>query len=315
MKRKQFIVYLLVLFCLPTTLCAGGYSVLELSAGGGWSSMGYKTNHNGQPSLTVKSMSSWNVQGHIGYAYMFTSHIGLGVGVDFARIGGGIQPDGTVRWLNVGDTEAEKYNHLSHLSSWKEKQEALLVELPISIRFGSGPTNSRVEFTGEVGALISFPVKTKTHYSGTVTHDGDYGPWGLYLEDVANHGFYTTSFSGDPDISMKSPLISAYAKLGIQMPISEDEKIWFYAQVYGAYAFTNAFSTGDKELGFRNDGKGQEAAHAFMADYTSMADTKFVTKANPVRVGVEVGVRFFLFPIKKYPCNCVNDRYDNYEAY
>lgn len=289
---------------LATVAQAGGYAVIELSGGGGWSSMGYRTTNGEQGSLTLKNMNSYTFGGHVGLAYMISPYIGLGVGADFTRIGGGLELGGMMKWRDVADTEGERYNHKSLLNGWKEQQEELMVEIPISVRFGAG-IGAAVEFTGEVGVAIGLPMKSSNRLSGTVTHVGEYEPWVLELGRVNNHGFYTAEFQGTPAIRTRM-MYSAYVKAGIQVPLHD--VVWFYSQVYAAYALTNALELGTNELGFRNDDWGQEDAHSFMADYTSVVDTKYVEKVNPVRLGLEVGLRFFLIPKKHVPCHCVNDR-------
>lgn len=307
MMRNRFILVVLCTLCCLLHMYAGGrgYAVIELSGGGGWSSMGIKPASNDQHSLSIKSINSYGYTGHVGLAYMINPYIGLGVGADFSRIGGGVQLGGSMRWNNVGDTEAERYHHVATIDSWKEQQELLLVEIPISLRFGAA-IGSTVEFTGEAGLRIGIPVKNSNSLAGTVTHTGEYDPWAATLARIHNHGFYTADFASNPVVTANTAY-SLYAKLGIQTPI-KDDVVWFYTQVYGAYSLSNALKLGDNELGFRNDGKGQESAHDFMADYTSAYDTRYIAKERPIQLGLEVGLRFFLFPKQHFPCHCVKDR-------
>lgn len=308
MTRNRFILTILCICCLLPLNAAGGhgYALIELSGGGGWSSMGVKNAANDQHDLKFKSLGSYGYTGHIGLAYMLNPYIGLGIGADFTRIGGGVQLEGKMRWNNVGDTERELYHHIAMLDGWKEQQELLLVEIPIALRFGAA-IGSTVEFTGEAGVRIGLPMKANNTLAGTVTHQGEYDPWALLLNHVDNHGFYTADFATQPTINTRT-CCSLYAKLGIQTPI-KDDVVWFYTQVYGAYSLSNALTLGEQELGFRNDGKGQEDAHSFMADYNSIYDTHYIAKVRPIQVGVEVGLRFFLFPKQHYPCHCVKDRF------
>jgi len=306
MIRRLCVVVLIFLCACISAHAGGGFAVIELSGGGGWSSMGYLTTNSDQPALQLQSTSSYGYTAHVGLAYMIRPQIGLGIGADFTRVGGGIALSGEVRWNDVPDSENERYNHVCHLASWQETQQLLMVEIPIALRFGAG-IGSAVEFTGEVGVRVGLPMRSPNSLSGTVTHLADYGPWDLHLQDVRNHGFYTTEFSGNPALSTHT-LYSAYLKAGIQVPLGENRVTWFYAQVYGSYALTNAVTVGTAELGFRNDGTGQEAAHAFMADYTTIVDTKYIQSVHPIQAGLEIGLRFHLAPRSKYPCHCVNDQ-------
>lgn len=309
MTQHRFILLLLCTFWCGLTISAAGgrgYAVIELSGGGGLSNMGVTAAANDQHNLKIKSLSSYTYTGHIGLAYMINPYIGLGVGADFTRIGGGVGLTGNMRWDNVGDTERERYNHIAVLNDWKEQQQMLLVEIPIGLRFGAA-VGSAVEFTGEAGLRIGLPIQTDNDLAGSVTHQGEYDPWALLLNRVDNHGFYTADFAAQPAISARTSY-SLYAKLGIQTPI-KDDVVWFYSQVYGAYALTNALALGDLDLGFRNDNMGQDDAHAFMADYSSAYDTRYIAKVRPFQLGLEVGLRFFLFPKQHFPCHCVKDRF------
>lgn len=304
-KLRYFI--LLLLIGLFTKVWAGGYAVIEVGGGGGYSSLGYRTQTFDQAGLQLRSLSSYTYTGHVGLAYMIRPFIGLSVGANFTRVGGGVALDGQMLWRDVADTEGERYNHIARLRDWSEKQQITMVEIPVSLCFGAG-INAPVEFTGEVGVKIGLPMSSTNSLMGEVTHVGDYGlPWGMTIDPLYHHGFYTTRFEGQPALKAQTTY-SLFLKAGIQVPIEKSRVVWFYSVVYGAYALNNAFATGEAELGFANDGLGQEDAHAFMTDYTSVVDTRYIQSVHPIQLGLELGLRFFLYPVDKYKCHCVNDK-------
>jgi len=306
MSRLHYLILLFfTLFC--SHAWAGGYAVIEVGGGGGLSNMGYQTQTFDQSDLRIRSLSSYTYTAHVGLTYMIRPFIGISAGANFTRMGGGIGLEGAMRWNDVADTENERYNHIAQLNAWTEKQQLTLVEIPLSLCFGAG-INQPVEFTGEVGVKIGLPLSGSSQLSGEVTHVGDYGlPWGMTLNQVRNHGFYTAAFAGEPAIKTQMTY-SLFLKAGIQVPLEQQKVVWFYSVVYGAYSLTNALQTGEAELGFANDDKGQESAHTFMAAYTSAIDTKYIKSVHPIQAGLEIGLRFFLYPVDKYKCHCVNDK-------
>jgi len=303
---RYTIFYALICLSLPVS-AAGGFAVIELGGGGGYSHMGCQTKTYDQPDLTIRSLSSYTYSAHVGLSYMIRPFIGLSAGANFTRIGGGVGLDGQMHWYNVGDTEGERYHHIAQLNAWTEKQQLTLVEIPLSLCFAAG-IGAPVEFTGEVGVKIGLPMSATSSLSGEVTHVGDYGlPWGMTLNQVRNHGFYTASFATNPSIQA-STSYALFLKAGLQVPLEKNEVVWFYSVFYGAYTVNSALHTGSTELGFANDGLGQEASHAFMSSYTSAIDTKYITSVHPIQCGLEIGLRFRLYPVAVYNCHCVNDK-------
>ena len=86
------------------------YSVVELSAGAGWSTLGYKLS-SPISTLDVAHKGSWAFVAHGEYILMFNNYIGLGMGLDLSHLGDRTSINGQMQWNDVIDTDGEGYNH------------------------------------------------------------------------------------------------------------------------------------------------------------------------------------------------------------
>lgn len=299
MRNRIIILFLLVGLSLP--IAAQMHSAVEISLGGGWSTLGYKVQPK-QEDVQAANKGSWGAQAHFGYALFFTPKVGLGIGANFSHYGASADLSGIARWEGVTDTEGEPYNHLAIIHSLKDKQDIYLVEIPLTFYFVQ-PLSDKLFFNLEVGAKYGIPVMKSASFRADIEHQGDYGLWDLDLFGVNGHGFYREEDFHDSYAIAAKHQISAFLRLGLAYEINE--KIHFFANIYGDYGFMNVFKSGEADLGFQNDRAGMASAHAFMPEYHGITATNNLSaKSHPIQVGVEVGLRF-IFPHKvNYPCRC-----------
>lgn len=302
MRNRILIIFLLLGFSFP--LWAQMHSTVEISAGGGWSTLGYKVQPT-QADVKGSNSGSWGLQAHLGYAFFFTPKIGLGIGANFSHYGANASLTGTARWNEVTDTEGELYNHIVNIHSLRDKQDIYYIEIPLTCYF-LYPIAEYLNLNVEVGVKYAIPLLTKASFRADVEHQGDYGIWGLNLYNVAAHGFYRESDFHDNYSFNAQNEVGVFLKVGVDYEMTPE--IHLYGNVYGDYSFMDAFHIGQSELGFQNDRTGMEEVHSFMSPYNGLIATSSVSaKASPIQVGVEVGVRF-IFPHKKnYPCKCYID--------
>ena len=300
MRNRILIIFLLAGLSLP--IRAEMHSAIEISVGGGWSTLGYKVQPT-QADVTGTNKGSWGAQVHVGYALFFTQNVGLGVGANFAHYGANASLSGTARWEDVTDTEGEPYSHLTLIHSLKDKQDVYLVEIPLTL-YLDFPLSDYLHFDIEVGAKYGIPVLKNASFQADIEHQGDYGIWGLNLYDVSDHGFYRErEFHGDYSVSVKNQ-ISLFLKLGLAYEISRNVQL--FANIYGDYGFMDAVKSGEAELGFQNDRPGMASMHSFMPEYNGLTATNNISsKSHPAQVGLELGVRFVLPHRKTYFCRCM----------
>ena len=300
MRNRILIICLACGLSLPIA-AAQMHSALELSAGGGWSTLGYKVLPS-QADITGTNNGSWGIQAHVGYAFFFMPNIGLGLGIDFSRYGAQASLAGTAQWDNVTDTEGEHYNHLALIHSLRDMQEVYFVEIPLTLYFAY-PISYTLSFDMQLGAKYALPVMSKAAFHADIEHQGDYGIWGLNLHDVPGHGFYRErDFHGDYQVPAQNQL-SLFLKLGLSYAVRNN--IFLFGHIYGNYGLLNALKSDQTELGFRNDRSGMQDVHAFMPDYNGIIATNCISaKSHPIQLGLEIGVRFIFLHKKSYPCKC-----------
>ena len=313
MRRYTFVLMLLVAMTAvaQSTDHSRGHS-LEVTVGGGYSSLGYKP--NSFETLDASSSGSYNLQAHIGYNFFFIEYMGVGIGADIARYGHTTTLKGELVYAGVTDTDGERYDHHVSLHDWDESQDLWALEVPLSLVF-SIPIQDRVYITAQVGGKCGVPVASNYKGSGTITHYGYYEPWDLTLSDMANHGFYTNKDFAPKGKWDSQIYWSVFAKAGVAIPLIEHLDL--LVQVYFNYALTKASQEGEEYgvVGFRNDRADGAAIHTFMPEYTDLRNTPVITSTyKPWSVGAEVGIRYTI-PMRqhsKYPCRCVNDAYGIY---
>lgn len=303
----QRIFPLLMLFVslsLSAQYKTGRVSVIEVSGGGGWSTLGYGLT-SPQASLKASQGGSFGYTAHVGYALFFNRYIGIGLGADISRYGANARLEGEYVWQGVTDTDGERYDHRTQLTGWQDKQEITFLEIPLAL-YITIPTSSRMAVSMEVGARYGLPISSASRFGGTLTHYGTYDPWGvLTLRNMPNHGFYTeTKFAGNNTLQTNS-VISAFLKAGIQVRLSKHTAL--IAHLYANYGITNAITAANErgEIGWRNDRAGMERAHYFMQPYTSILDTELASEStHNIGIGAEIGLRFRIPHTHSYPCKC-----------
>ena len=304
---KNLRVFIVSLFVLVTSSIYGVSSFVEVSVGGGWSSLGYELDNSAQPSLSVHQNGSYGLNAHIGYGLQFTRLIGVGIGIDISRYGGTGVINGNAIWQGVNDTEGEAYNHITAVDHWIDKQNMLLLEIPLSIylRF---PIAHYVRLYVQPGVKACIPIKSSGSYSGSLRHMGEYEAWGLTISDVPNHGFYSSAMEGKYDLQPQVA-IAAFLKIGIEGALDKSHNVWLYGALYGSFHCMPAFKTASEasSIGWRNDTQEKEMynAHYFMSDYTPIINTDLMRgKPIPMAVGAEIGLRFRFPHIKPRRCMC-----------
>lgn len=290
---------LIVLCCSP--LIAQGLSQIELSAGGGYSSLGYKMQSVNQ--IDAATSGSYHLMFQASYAYFFNPYIGISIGGAVERYGGKARLEGEHWWLGVTDSEGEQYNHLTYLTNLQEKQQVWYAEPVLSLQWRA-PINNNFAITGAVGVSYGIAISKRNRYSGTTTHTGIYPQWGLTLHDLPDYGFYgDNEFSGDAPLKLNQK-IAAIVRVGAEYSLTQHTSLFFGA--YFTYAFNKAIQTGETtRLGFRNDRADMSEIHGFMTDYISAFQTEHLKSLNrPFAAGLEIGVRWRFEHHKLDKCLC-----------
>ena len=286
-------------------------SYFEISAGGGWSTLGYGLNNAPQPGLDIRQNGSYGLNAHLGYGLQFSRYIGIGLGVDISRYGSAASLSGDAMWQGVVDTEGELYDHVTTVQQWADRQNLLMLEIPLSL-FLRFPVSDNIRLYSQLGIKASLPLKCSGEYSGSLSHHGAYEPWMVDLTNVTGHGFYNSTMSAPYDLQAQFAL-NAFLKLGIEGPLDEYRIVWLYGALYGSFYCTPVINTptGGSTIGWRNDtdDPAMQQAHYFMNDYAPIFTTNLASGAmRPIAVGAEIGLRFRIPHSQHYGCKCDRDQ-------
>lgn len=308
------LLWILLIAGVALTAKADVTSFVELSAKGGWSTLGYRAEAVQQ--LTFDNVGSYGYGAHIGYGMYFNRMVGLSVGADFSRYGSTLRGKGTITYTGVNSiypaapAPADLYNHTVTVNALRDAQEICYVEIPLALclRFPLGAVNIHVQ----AGAKCGFAVMSGAEAASDTEHSGYFPEGHLAIRpDVPGHGFYRQPDAQYRyDMEVNSLQVVGFVKLGIGYPMQRNPHCEWFANIYAGYGFLNAVKMPENktELGFLNDRPGQENNHYFMTPYTGIFTTNSISPdSSPAEVGLEIGFRYLIPHTRTYPCRCVCD--------
>ena len=306
--RYRLLLILGLIWAVNSSLFARVTSVIEIAAGGGWSTLNYAVSSPIE-GLNVRQNGSWSVTAHSEYIIMFNRYIGIGAGVDITHYGAITAIDGRMQWTGVTDTDGEVYNHHLSITGWRDKQDVWFLQPGLFIH-ADIPVGDNIAITFAGGGRYGLPIAQRMSYGGTTCHTGVYPQWGLTLSEMENHGFYTTTATMQTTDWKANRMIDLVLRAGVQYHIGKYTALVVRAWVACGVTDALRITSSNQALGFANDKPGMEKIHYFMNDYTSVLATNLVTDphSKPIAAGLEIGVRWiFPHPSKRTNiCRCLN---------
>lgn len=306
--RYRLLFILGLIWAVNSSLFARVTSVIEIAAGGGWSTLNYAVSSPIE-GLNVRQNGSWSVTAHSEYIIMFNRYIGIGAGVDITHYGAITAIDGRMQWTGVTDTDGEVYNHHLSITGWRDKQDVWFLQPGLFIH-ADIPVGDNIAITFAGGGRYGLPIAQRMSYGGTTCHTGVYPQWGVTLYEMENHGFYTTTASMQTTDWKANRMIDLVLRAGVQYHIGKYTALMVRAWVACGVTDALRITSSNQALGFANDKPGMEKIHYFMNDYTSVLATNLVTDphSKPIAAGLEIGVRWiFPHPSKRTNiCRCLD---------
>lgn len=306
--RYRLLFILGLIWAVNSSLFARVTSVIEIAAGGGWSTLNYAVSSPIE-GLNVRQNGSWSVTAHSEYIIMFNRYIGIGAGVDITHYGAITAIDGRMQWTGVTDTDGEVYNHHLSITGWRDKQDVWFLQPGLFIH-ADIPVGDNIAITFAGGGRYGLPIAQRMSYGGTTCHTGVYPQWGLTLSEMENHGFYTTTATMQTTDWKANRMIDLVLRAGVQYHIGKYTALMVRAWVACGVTDALRIISSNQALGFANDKPGMEKIHYFMNDYTSVLATNLVTDphSKPIAAGLEIGVRWiFPHPSKRTNiCRCLD---------
>lgn len=257
---------------------------LWFHAGGGLGQLGYDV----QGGNTQFYMPS--AQAGINYTYYFLPWFGLGTGVGVAYYTSEAHLTRQMQWEGATDTESDNYTHRVDFLNWRERQNDIMVEIPLMLSFRTTPKKGSFYFN--IGAKAGIPVYANyVHNRGDMIHSGYYPKWDVVLQDLPGR-FETEELKRSQEGSIYDKLqkinAAGFAELGAT--IRMDETTDFTLGVYANYYITNHSAVKEADatdLGFRN----AEYHTEFMNQYEGLTGTKHIGAMHPWSAGIKIGIQ------------------------
>ena len=265
---------------------------LQSWLGLGYGSMGYKLRNADNSSAGAEvGFAAGKVQ--LNYAWYFTENWALAAGVGCSNYTSTGTLNTSKQWTGITDTDGENYTHIAQTHDWRERQTALMIDIPVMIQM-QYPLVPKWNIYAGLGAKIGLPIANRWSLNGgQVEHKGYYPQWNLLLEGMDKHDFYTeeaASFgSSDHNLSLRMPSAAIMAELGVAHPITPQIELLtalFFDLSCNSIRPDNGVADGN--MGWQRTDQSGELAyrnHTFMSPYNGMIMSEHVTAVRPWAIG------------------------------
>lgn len=206
--RRLFLVCSLMFVCL---ICCA-QSEFQLRADAGWSTLL-------RPESEGKRLNSVGYGASLSYAYFFSTHVGLGLGVDAHQMGGGTVHSFTTTQTDARDSEGEPYHRITDYTNYTHRYQLWYIAPNLSLQVRV-PLN-KVELRLAFGAQYMLPLSGSMKETYTARYTGLYPKWGnMLVEDIPQYGFLTEDIELPKAQYKPQNSIAAFCRLGIGVPIN-----------------------------------------------------------------------------------------------
>ncbi|MBR1564656.1 MAG: OmpA family protein [Paludibacteraceae bacterium] len=262
-------------------------SFLHFGIGGGLGQLGYSL----QGGNTTTFMPSFTAG--IQYTYYFLPWLGLGAGLHVSYYTSQANLTDQMAWPGQTDTEGDSYTHRVDFNQWRERQNDIMLEIPILLSFKVKPNKGGFYFN--IGAKAGIPVYADyVHNRGDLIHSGYYPEWDVVMSGLPGR-FETEPLPRAQDGSIYNKVrkvnAAGFAELGalIQLDPLTDLTLGVYANYYISNHST-VKSEEATDLGFRNADYNTD----FMNPYEGLVGTKHIGAMHPWSVGLKIGLQTHL---------------------
>jgi OmpA-OmpF porin, OOP family len=240
---------------------------LYFDVGGGIHDLNY-----GVSSGTVKA--GYGYSASVGYSYFFEPHWGLQTGVAIQSFEAQSSINGLLTMPAV-DSKGDAYQFRNQYTNWQEKQQALFVDVPLTVQYRHF-FNKSIGLLASFGGQVSIPVSGSYKTTGgEMRTSGYYSRWNVELYDLPLHGFtnYSSAFSGD--LSLKAAF-SCIADVGWLVKLTD--KTSLYLGGYLDYGLNSIISAGTKPV-YQPDGT-----------YSGTLASDQAKEVKPIAFGIKAGL-------------------------
>jgi hypothetical protein len=267
MKKQLFISFLVVIS--TTAFTQDNKQYLLFNTGSGLHGLRYNLN-NGDQAMGAGFTLNAN------YEYFFSPNWGV--------LGGlGLQSTKSIATLNymsaqdATDIDGDSYKYRTYYSGWKEKQNALFLDIPLGALY-KYPLNKKFDLLVSSGITISIPLLASYKVtSGQVTTSGYYEEWDVEFTDMPQYNFNTVTNRYSGDIKMKPSLSFNIEAGGLY---HWKNNLCLYFGTYFNYGFNSIVSTTNKPV-YQSDGT-----------YNGILGSELFNKVRLMSLGLKVGVQW-----------------------
>jgi OmpA-OmpF porin, OOP family len=265
---KKYLFLSLLFIGSITVFAQSNKKFIIISGGGGIQSLRYNTEGEN---------SKMGAGGLINasFQYFFRENWGIAVGM-------GIQTNkskATVNFTlsqNAVDADGDNCEYRTYFSEWKEKQNAIFLEIPISGIYRYS-INRKIDLLGTLGIKIAVPLYAKYKVtSGRLTTTGYYKQWNVELSDMPQHDFSTITEKYNSDVTLKK-LLALDMEIGSLYKMNKNMQLYF--GIYFNYGLNNSIN------------KSNNPVYQYDGTYNGILNSEITNKVNLLAIGIKVGLR------------------------
>jgi hypothetical protein len=197
---------------------------------------GSMANLNYSPETGSNKAGFGNLTG-IGYTYFFSERWGVSSGVEVALYNNKYTLP-SASGVNQENDGTNDFELIYHLSNYEEKQRALLLNIPVMLRYQyplcSNGMNLYVALGGKAGIPVKANYKARTEELETF---GFFPQYDLTLREPEFMGFGTyNNVQSDNDLLLNTAIFAS-AEAGVKWPLAN--KLFLYTGIYADYGLNN----------------------------------------------------------------------------
>jgi outer membrane protein OmpA-like peptidoglycan-associated protein len=179
------------------------------------------------------------------------------------------------------DTDGDTYEFRTYYNDWKERQKAMVCDIPLSFLFQKKMGN-KFSILTSIGAKASIPVDfSSKSIGGEIKTTGYYKQWNVELYGMPQHNFKNIKEEKRAAIPSKLYL-STFVDLGATYRISK--KMFIYGGLYVNYGVTDIVANKGKSIYEQN------------GTYNGVLVSDFASKTTTEAYGIKLGIRVWLGP-------------------
>ena len=235
----------------------------------------------------------FSATGNIDYSYFFLPWLGVGTGIDLSYYASESELTKRMIWSHTDyaqlvDYQGESYDHRVDFVNWTERENLLMLEVPIALKFKVKPRKVGGYF--DAGIKLAFPVFANyNHPTGDLIHSAYYEQWDVELSSLPGRYETETLERGvEGKVSSLSKInAEAFADLGMLFELDRTTDLTL--GIYVDYTINNANSLKEPEaLGFACAAYGTDH---FMNTYKGLFATDHIGAIHPWAFGLKLGLQ------------------------